>query len=63
MNSYFGIAAFFFAIAMWRLVEVEPVWWSILTVVILFFAAGSALVRAIVERRTALAAGLPDDAE
>ncbi|WP_347977370.1 hypothetical protein [Microbacterium sp. ProA8] len=54
MNSWFGTAAFFFAIAMWRLVEVEPVWWSIVTVVILFVASGAALARGIVDRRRRL---------
>ena len=54
MNSWFGTAALFFGIAMWRLVEVEPVWWSIVTVVILFIASGAALARGLVEQRRRL---------
>jgi uncharacterized membrane protein len=54
-TSYLSLAAMFFAIAMWRLVEVSSEWWSILTVAILFVAAGAALTRVFVERRRSLA--------
>jgi hypothetical protein len=54
-TSYLYPAALFFAVAMWRLVEVTPVWWSILTVVILFAASAASLSRALVERRRSVA--------
>jgi len=54
-TSFLGTAAFFFAIAVWSLVEVTPVWWSVLTVVVLFVASAASLARALVERRRAIA--------
>jgi len=53
-TSYLYAAGLFFAIALWRLVEVTPVWWSILTVVILFAGFAASLTRALIERRREL---------
>jgi glucose dehydrogenase len=53
-TSFLSLAAVYFALAMWRLVEVSFEWWSIFTVAILFAAAGAALARAFVERRRSL---------